>query len=155
MILYLLRHAKSSWESFDLPDHDRPLAPRGKRAAKAMARHLREQGIAPELVLCSTAKRARETLERVGLGAANVVFDAGLYGASAATLVRRVTDVEVSSVMLIGHNPGLHDLALRLLRNPPADLEVKFPTGALLALELGADGTAELLEFTRPRDLER
>ena len=70
-------------------------------------------------------------------------------------LVRRLTDVEVSSVMLVGHNPGLHDLALRLVRNPPADLEAKFPTGALLALELGADGTAELLEFTRPRDLER
>jgi phosphohistidine phosphatase len=155
MILYLLRHAKSSWEFFDLPDHDRPLAPRGKRAAKAMARHLREQGIVPELVLCSTATRARETLERVGLGDGNVAFESGLYGASAATLLRRLDDVDAESVMLVGHNPGLHDLALRMLRNPPAELEAKFPTGALVAMELGDDGTAELLEFTRPRDLER
>jgi phosphohistidine phosphatase len=152
MILYLLRHAKSSWEFLDLPDHDRPLAPRGKRAAKAMARHLRKQGIVPELVLCSTATRARETLERVGLEG---VLEPGLYGASAATLLGRLDDVDAESVMLVGHNPGLHDLALRLLRNPPAELEAKFPTGALVAMELGDDGTAELLEFTRPRDLER
>ncbi len=91
MILYLLRHAKSSWEFFDLPDHDRPLAPRGERAAKAMAQHLREQGIAPEVVLCSTATRARETLERVGLEG---VLEPGLYGASAATLLKRVQEAE-------------------------------------------------------------
>ena len=152
MILYLLRHAKSSWEFYDLPDHDRPLAPRGKRAAKAMAQHLREQGIAPELVLCSTATRARETLERVGLEG---VLEPGLYGASAATLLSRVQEADARSVMLVGHNPGLHDLALRLIRNPPEELERKLPTGALVAMDLGADGRAELLEFTRPRDLER
>jgi phosphohistidine phosphatase len=152
MILYLLRHAKSSWEFFDLPDHDRPLAPRGERAAKAMAQHLRERGIAPEVVLCSTATRARETLERVGLEG---VLEPGLYGASAATLLNRVHEVEAESLMLVGHNPALHDLALRLLRTAPAELERKLPTGALVAMELGADGRAELLEFTRPRDLER
>jgi hypothetical protein len=62
--LYLLRHAKSSWEDVGLADHDRPLAPRGRRAAKAIGRHLRDSGIEPELVLCSSARRAQETLER-------------------------------------------------------------------------------------------
>jgi len=152
MILYLLRHAKSSWEHYDLPDHDRPLAPRGQRAAETMARHIRASGIAPELVLCSTARRARETLAGIGLEGE---LEPGLYGASAAALAARLADVEASSVMLIGHNPGLHDLALRLLRDPPAELEAKFPTGALVAIELDEDGSAELLEFTRPRDLER
>ncbi len=62
--LYLLRYAKSSWKDTSLPDHDRPLAGRGRRAAKAIAGHLREHGIEPELVLCSTARRARQTLDR-------------------------------------------------------------------------------------------
>src|SRR5687768_4960118 len=63
--LYLLRHAKSSWKQRGLPDHDRPLAGRGRHAATAIADHMRDQGIEPELVLCSTARRARETLERI------------------------------------------------------------------------------------------
>jgi phosphohistidine phosphatase SixA len=64
-LLYLLRHAKSSWKHAELSDHDQPLAARGRRAADAIARHMREQAIAPELVLCSTARRARETAERI------------------------------------------------------------------------------------------
>jgi phosphohistidine phosphatase len=74
--LYLLRHAKSSWKDASLPDHDRPLAGRGRRAAKAIARHLRDQGIEPELVLCSSARRARETFERIepALGGAREVL---------------------------------------------------------------------------------
>jgi phosphohistidine phosphatase SixA len=63
--LYLLRHAKSDWDHPKLDDHDRPLAPRGKKAMKAMARYLRREGIHPDVVLCSSAKRARQTLERV------------------------------------------------------------------------------------------
>ena len=111
--LYLLRHAKSSWKDTSLPDHDRPLSGRGRRAAKAIARHLREQDLEPQLVLCSTARRARETLERIqpALGAATVEFEHDLYAASADALLerlRRVPDT-VASVMLIGHNPGLQD----------------------------------------------
>ena len=63
--LYLLRHAKSSWKDTSLPDHDRPLAGRGRRAAKAIARHMQDHGIERELVLCATAQRARETLDRI------------------------------------------------------------------------------------------
>jgi phosphohistidine phosphatase len=146
--LYLLRHAKSSWDEPGLADHDRPLAPRGRRAAKAMGRYLREQGIEPEVILCSSATRARQTLERLGLSGARI--EPGLYAADAATL--RGFIPEGDSAMLIGHNPGLHDLALSLARSGPRldELAAKFPTGALATIELD---TGELIDFVRPRDL--
>jgi phosphohistidine phosphatase len=166
--VYLLRHAKSSWKARGVPDHDRPLAPRGRRASKAMARHLLEQGIEPELVLCSTARRARETLERLepAVGASVVRFERELYGASAEALLDRLRRVEdaVGSVLLIGHNPGTQMLALDLARSTAGsrELEAKFPTAALATLEFPgrswrelAPGTAELTAFVRPRDLER
>ena len=162
--LYLLRHAKSSWDERGLADHDRPLAARGRRAAKAIGRHLREQGIEPDLVLCSSAARTRETLERIGPLHGDVRIESGLYGADAGTLLERLHEVPAatSSVMLIGHNPGIEQLALALARPGPAvgELEVKFPTGALATLTFqdswdGLDrGTAELVDFVRPRDLE-
>src|SRR5262245_41814146 len=109
--LYLLRHAKSSWKDVSLSDHDRPLAGRGRRASKAMARHLRDRGIEPDLVLCSTARRARETLDRIApaLGTTAIEIEPGLYGASAHGLLERLHGVqdEIESVMLIGHNPGM------------------------------------------------
>src|SRR4051794_26437716 len=122
--LYLLRHAKSSWKDPGLADHDRPLAGRGRRAAKAVARHLREQGIDPELVLCSTARRARETLERLepALGRGAVRVEPVLYGADAGALLEHLRGVSdaVGSVLVIGHNPGLQRLALGLARPAPA-----------------------------------
>jgi phosphohistidine phosphatase len=166
--LYLLRHAKSSWSEHGLADHDRPLAPRGRRAAKAIGGHLREQGIEPELVLCSSAARARETLERIAppLGAGGLRIEPGLYCADAGALLGRLREIPgaVGSVIVIGHNPGLEQLALVLARPGPAvrELEVKFPTGALATFAFrgrGWDaldrGTAELINFIRPRDLER
>jgi phosphohistidine phosphatase len=78
--LYLLRHAKSSWGDPELPDHDRPLAPRGERAAALIGEHLRSAGIAPALVLCSSAVRARETLDRVA-PEGELRIEPELYGA--------------------------------------------------------------------------
>jgi phosphohistidine phosphatase len=132
--LYLLRHAKSSWKHPELTDHERPLAGRGRRAAKAIARHLDEYEIAPELVLCSTARRARETFERIepALLAAAVKYELRLYAATADALLERVHSVPdgVASVMLIGHNPAIEQLALELARPSPKrrELETKFPT---------------------------
>lgn len=165
--LHLLRHAKSSWKDTTLADHDRPLAGRGRHAAAAMADHLAEHEIVPELVLCSTAVRARETYERIeaALGGAPVRFQRRIYAASAGELLAllRTVSGEVRSVLLIGHNPGLEDLALVLAR-PSAErdsLEAKFPTGALATLELTGSrwselepGGAALVGFVRPRDLE-
>ena len=164
--VYLLRHAKSSWKS-GVPDHERPLAGRGRRAAKAISRHVREQAVEPGLVLCSTARRARETLERIepALGSPAVRIERSLYGASSDVLLDRLRAVpdEVGSVMLIGHNPGLQELALNLAR-PAAnvqELRAKYPTAALVMLAVTAPswhliepGTAEVVGFVRPRDLE-
>ncbi len=164
--VHLLRHAKSSWKS-GLPDHERPLAPRGRRAATAICRHMQEQGIEPELVLCSSAGRTRETLEGIepALGSAEVAIEEELYGASKAALLDRLRAVPdaVGSVMLIGHNPGIELLALELAQPSPErrELEEKFPTAALATLlfagaswrELGP-GAATLAGFVKPRDLE-
>jgi phosphohistidine phosphatase len=160
--LFLLRHAKSSWEDEDLPDHDRPLAPRGRKAAKRMAKHLRDEGIAPSLVLCSSARRTRQTLERVEPRGA-VRVERELYGASASQLLERLRRVpdETQSVMLIGHNPAVQELALELAADGDqlADVERKFPTCALATLSLPGTwseleaGAAELVAFVRPKDL--
>jgi phosphohistidine phosphatase len=166
-ILHLLRHAKSSWADEELSDHDRPLAPRGRRAAAAIADHLREHGVAPELVLCSSAVRARETLELVApaLGPqASVLVEDGLYGASAEDLLDRLhlVPATTASVMLVGHNPAMQDLALALAA-PSAGIErlrAKFPTAALATLRIPDGGWpglrrrgAELVDLVLPREI--
>jgi phosphohistidine phosphatase len=144
--LYLLRHAKSSWSDPTLADRERPLSPRGRRDAERIAEHCLRLEIAPELVLCSTAQRTRETLEliRPALGAAATVsLEPELYAASAESLLERLRAVPegVGSVMLIGHNPGLQDLALVLASagTELERLEAKFPTAALATLTLPAE----------------
>ena len=164
--LYLLRHGKSSWKDTGPRDHDRPLAIRGRRAAEAIARHVRDYDLEPELVLCSTARRARETLDRIqpALGAPTVELEDDLYAASADALLQRLRRVPdtLASVMLIGHNPGLQELALDLARPAPAvsELARKFPTAALATLEFRASTwqeldheTGEIVALVRPRDL--
>jgi phosphohistidine phosphatase len=160
--LFLLRHAKSSWDDAGLADRDRPLAPRGRRATEVMARHLRDEKISPALVLCSSARRTRDSLEGVG-PSGEVRIEDELYGATEAELLerlRRVPDA-VESVMLIGHNPAIQELALGLASGGARleDLERKFPTAALATLtvpgtwrELGS-GSAELVAFVTPKEL--
>jgi phosphohistidine phosphatase len=158
--LLLLRHAKSSWDDPTLADHDRPLAPRGRTAARRIGKHLRREGVRVSLVLCSSARRARETLDLVGPEGA-IEIEPELYGASAEQLLARLQRVsdEVDSVMLIGHNPGIGDLAAALAGRPD-DLAVgKFPTGALATLTAAGPwralnpGCAELKALVRPREL--
>jgi len=166
--LFVLRHAKSSWNNSSLSDHDRPLAPRGERAAEALAAHVAAIAPPPALVLCSTARRAQDTLgpvrgklpERTG-----VSIEAELYGASAPELLDRLRQVpdDVESVMLVGHNPGLEDLVKGLGRDGDPDLiarvQRKFPTGALATLSLSGPwkslewGTATLETFVVPAEL--
>jgi phosphohistidine phosphatase len=164
--LYLLRHAKSSWDEPGLADRDRPLAPRGERASNSMAKYLRDEGIVPELVLCSASKRTRETLERLGLGdGTEVRIEDELYAASAGELLGALHEVadEVESVMVIGHNPGIERLALELAAGGDEldRMREKFPTAALATLELDgtwselAPGGAELVSFVKPKELSR
>jgi phosphohistidine phosphatase len=165
--LYLLRHAKSSWKHPELADHERPLAGRGRRAAEAIALHLNEHEIAPDLVLCSTARRARETFDRIDLAVpeASVRYETELYGATARSLLERLHRVPdgIASVMLIGHNPAIEQLALALSgpSHERRELEAKFPTAGLATLELPGSrwrevrhGDGTLVSFVRPRDLE-
>jgi phosphohistidine phosphatase len=165
--VYLLRHAKSSWKDGSLADRERPLAGRGRRAAKAMARHLADEEIRPDLVLCSPARRTRETLERIeGAlgGGVEARVDEALYGATEASLLECLKELpqKVGSVMLIGHNPGLEELALALASEGGglARLREKFPTAALATIDLPAErwsaverGSGELVEYVRPKDL--
>lgn len=166
--LYLLRHAKSSWADPTLPDRERPLAPRGRRDGKRIAKHLARLRIQPELVLCSTAERTRKTLElvRPALGTTGTMrLEAELYAASSDELLERIRVVpeEVASVMLIGHNPGLQDLAL-VLASAGADLErlkAKFPTAALATLTLAntpwsklSEADAVLAAYVVPKQLD-
>jgi phosphohistidine phosphatase len=166
--LYVLRHAKSSWDDPGLYDHDRPLAPRGHRAVVALARHVKAGGIQPALVLCSSARRARETLEGLGLDG-RISIEPELYAANVDQLLERLWQVpdETGSAMVVGHNPALQILVLRLAASTPdpvgnADLQAvrhKFPTGALATLSFDcpwrqlAVGSAEIVGLVRPKDL--
>ena len=165
--LHLLRHAKSSWDDSSLDDRDRPLAPRGRKAARHLARWLEEHDVKPELALCSPALRATQTLDRVlaELGSPEVAVDDGLYHASATELLDRVRKLPdaVREAILVGHNPGLGDLCLLLARpGPERDrVAVNLPTGALATLDLDASSwaelepaCAELAQVVLPRELE-
>jgi phosphohistidine phosphatase len=162
--LYLLRHAKSSWDDPALPDRERPLAKRGIRDARRIAEHAGEIGLAPTLVLCSPAARTRATLElvRPALDGPTVRYEDALYGAAGAALLERLRAVPevVSSVLVVGHNPGLQDLALALAARGAGlkELGAKFPTGALATLAVPrwgglAPGDAELVGYVVPRQL--
>jgi phosphohistidine phosphatase len=168
--LWLLRHAKSSWDDPSRSDTDRPLAPRGRRAAELMAAHLAASDVRPSVVLCSSSLRTRETLAAIlpALGdALEVRIERALYGAGAAELLQRLRQVPTTapSVMLIGHNPGIQDLALGLAasgRGPAlAALRDKFPTGALATVDVEVEhwrdvdnGTATATTLVTPRSLE-
>jgi phosphohistidine phosphatase len=166
--LWLLRHAKSSWDDPDLPDELRPLAPRGFRAVAAVARHLHTIGAAPDLVLCSPARRAVETWDGVAPGVprgTSVEFDEAIYHAGADELRARLRRVPspIGSVLLVGHNPGLQEFAVGLVGAGDSELRerlmTKFPTGALATLETRGDwddmdwGAATLLAYVVPREL--
>ncbi|MFE5670770.1 SixA phosphatase family protein [Agromyces sp. NPDC056523] len=118
--LVLVRHAKSAWGDPTLADHDRPLNDRGRHDAPEMGRRLRERGIAPDAILSSTAVRARSTAEAIAeeLGAADGVLalDERLYGSSPETILSVVAEVddELTTVLVVAHDPGMSDLANRL-----------------------------------------
>lgn len=158
--LLLLRHAKSSWDDPALADHDRPLAPRGRKASKLIRAHLRREQVQVSLVLCSSARRARETLELVSVSGP-VEVERELYGALASQLLERLRCLpdELDAVMLIGHNPAIQELAVGLLADGSALASRKFPTGALATLTFSGSwwalesGQAELAAFVTPKEL--
>jgi phosphohistidine phosphatase len=168
--LLLLRHAKSSWDDAATPDKERALNARGRRAAVAMRRAMREFGLIPDLILVSTAKRTLETMTALEPWDDTPLVEPidDLYLASETRLLgalRSVTET-VRTVLLIGHNPGMHQLAL-LLADPRASAEQSmravrdgFPTGALAEFSVAGPwsrldaGGARLMRFLTPRMLD-
>ena len=159
--LLVQRHAKSSWKHPELSDHDRPLNKRGKRDAPRMGRLVAAQGLRPDVIVSSTARRARRTAEEVARHAGcegAVQLDRRLYLASPDEIVDVVRGVAGSArrVMVVGHNPGLEDLVARL-----AGRRETLPTAALAALRLSIRSWTELTASTagdlagpwRPREL--
>lgn len=160
--LLLLRHAKSSWEDASLPDHDRPLKPRGIKAARRIGRLLHEQNLIPERILCSTATRARETLRLVEEELqqhAATDFIAALYHCPPDEFITALQGVEaaVNSVMIVGHNPGMEEWLQNLIGKPET-----MPTGCLVQLAMPSGDwsqvtertRAELVHIWRPRELK-
>ncbi|MGK8520695.1 SixA phosphatase family protein [Nocardia asteroides] len=159
--LILMRHGKSAYPQ-GVDDHERPLAPRGRREAALAGRWLRETQPPIDAVRCSTATRTRQTLAATGV-TAPVVYEAGIYEAEPETLIElvRLSDDEVATLLVIGHAPGMPWTAWELAGNrdaPPAvELSRKFPTSALAVLSFDrpwADvdpGTGELVHFHIPR----
>ena len=119
--IHLLRHAKSSWKEPKLDDHDRPLSERGRRAATALSDYLQRSPLAPDIVICSSAVRARQTLDIIGtaIQPPKVVMGRAIYEASPPsprrllTLLRQLPE-SAEGVLLIGQNPALHELAVTL-----------------------------------------
>jgi phosphohistidine phosphatase len=165
--LLLLRHAKSSWADAGLRDHERPLNARGREAAPRVGRYLDREGLVPDLVLCSSARRTCETVARLRLPEkvpVEVSHDLYLGSPDAVLdLVRQVDDT-VATLLVVGHNPTTHELALTLAGAGDADLvddlARRFPTGALAGLAFDGDwrsldaGAARLERFVAPRDLD-
>jgi len=169
--LLLLRHAKSDWSDDDLDDHARPLNARGRAAAARMGRYMKEAGLAPQLILCSTAARTCETLDLLQDQLActpDVIHDRALYLAMPEQMLETAfahIDQQADDpdcVLLIAHNPGTHSLALGLSRSGDqsllSQLNHKFPTAALAVLE--CDGSwqdmvsgGRLTDFVMPRQL--
>lgn len=159
--LFLLRHAKSSWDDVSLEDFDRPLNARGKKTAPMMGKAIKERDIAPDVILCSPAKRTKQTIKLVNETAklkADVTFDEEIYDASAEDLrkVLKKQKKSVNSILLIGHNPGLEEL----LEELTGKFE-RLPTAALVQININADdwshikdGGNKLAWIVRPKDLE-
>jgi phosphohistidine phosphatase len=161
LTLSLLRHAKSSWSDARLRDIERPLNERGELTAPRVGAFMAKRGLVPDLVLCSTAVRARQTLDLVlrrlkggeegsKEAAPEVVYEDALYLASLAAMLKRVRKVaaKVRHVLIVGHNPGLQSLALELAGSGPAEeleaLAEKFPTGGLAVIAFAGRGWSKI-----------
>jgi phosphohistidine phosphatase len=170
--LLLLRHAKSNWDDPSLNDHDRPLDAEGREAAAMVRTAINDLGLTPDLILVSSSRRTRETLELLEPLAATTRVErtSELYLASPRQILDQIALVpaETGSVMVIAHNPGLHDLAMTLTGShaislgQPHTMRVArgFPTAGLAEFSVAGGWqdlphTARLVRFLTPRDLQQ
>jgi len=144
--LYILRHAKSSWDDPALSDFERPLNPRGLGTAPFMGSLMKERGLMPEIIISSPAFRARETARLVSEAAAfggEIITNEQIYEASTHRLVEVVQAIgdKYSTAMIVGHNPGMEALVYFLTGEMQP-----MPTAALAVIELGIDRWADIRE---------
>ncbi len=170
-ILGLFRHAKSDWHDPRARDFDRPLNQRGVKGAELVGKHIHDHGVAWERVIASPAVRVAETIELAAKAAAHplaVNWDRRIYLASSATLLDLLREQkdDPSSILMVGHNPGLEDVIFDLVADdgtsPLRDVvEVKFPTASFAVIEVDIEHWDQLIErcgrlvhLIRPRDLD-
>jgi len=160
--LILMRHAKSDWSAGISSDHDRPLNPRGRRAAAALGDWLRDMDLAPDQVLSSSSVRTRETIVRLDLApGTDVQFDRNLYLADQMTILHALRAARGETVLMLGHNPGIGVFAETIVSASPAHPQFRqYPTGATLVADFGIDdwgqadwGLANARHFVVPRAL--
>lgn len=166
--LTLLRHAKSGWDDGVERDFDRPLNPKGRKAAQTIGREMKKLGLTFDAVLASPALRVKETIGEVEAGFGQPLdpdYEQRLYLASVDTLldiVHQASD-QVESLLLIGHNPGLETLTITLStpNRLRGEAEIKYPTATLAELHFDAPswksiagGQGSLARFVRPRDID-
>jgi phosphohistidine phosphatase len=161
--LLVLRHAKSSWKDQGLEDHDRPLNKRGRKAAPQMGKLIRDEALVPDLIISSTAVRAKTTAEAVAESSkcrGRILLDDRLYLAGPSAMVSLLNEIEDESlnrVMIVGHNPGQESLIRELTGR-----DERFPTAALARIdlpietwkELALSVRGELVHLWRPKELE-
>ncbi len=167
--LMLLRHAKSDWPE-GVDDHERPLAKRGKQASPLMGIYMAEEGLLPDLVITSTARRARETWELVRAAFARDIAqnrEPRFYDAPALNImdIIKKTRPDVHVLLLVGHNPGFHELALRFIgearQSDLLRLQQKYPTAGLVVIDFDVESWTDIGEdlgqlqrFVTPKSLQ-
>ena len=159
--LLLMRHAKSSWSDVSLGDHDRPLNPRGKTDAPRMGEHLKSEGIIPEVIICSTAKRAKQTAKYLQTECpidGGVIYSASLYHGGTEEFIEALEELDerIETAMLIGHNPGM-EYSLEEF----CGVNEVMPTAAIAYIqfeveawkEIGLTETGKLIDLWRPKEI--
>ncbi|WP_170603398.1 SixA phosphatase family protein [Ruegeria arenilitoris] len=159
--LILTRHAKSSWDTPALSDHDRPLNKRGRNSAAAIGEWLRDNNWLPDEVLSSSSTRTRETWDRIGLSASNVNFTSDLYLSEPEDMLACLAAASGETVLMLGHNPGIAEFASLIVQKaPPHPRFLDYPTCATSIIQFDIQdwsrvrwGSGKVLGFAIPREL--
>ena len=166
--IFLLRHAKSSWDNSQLEDFDRPLSTRGEKSSIKIGKYIKNKNIIPDIVYCSSAKRAKKTWElinKVIKKKNNIFFKKDLYMADSETFMSTIKKTKNSnkSIMIVSHNPGIESFCLELSKENNEyinDIKTKYPTGSLAILKVNLKKWSEIryesgiiYEFIKPRKL--